>query len=197
MRDNPASYFSLIMLRDYVKYEEIDTVQVKAIFMGLSAELKNSGIGISLKKSLMTQSYTVNVGEMAPDFAQQGPDGKLIRLSELRGKYVLIDFWASWCKPCRAENPNLVRCFNQFRDKPFMILGVSLDMHRTAWLRAIKEDLLDWMHVSDLQYWQNDAALLYRIGSVPQNFLVDPDGRVIAVSLFGEELIGRLQEIFR
>jgi thiol-disulfide isomerase/thioredoxin len=136
-------------------------------------------------------------GAEAPDFAQETPEGKMLKLSDLRGKVVLIDFWASWCGPCRRENPNVVRMYNEYKDKGFEILGVSLDRDRQRWLEAIAADKLTWPHVSDLQQWSNAAAQLYNVSSIPHTVLVDKEGRIIARNLRGEALERKLAEIFK
>ncbi len=136
-------------------------------------------------------------GAEAPDFAQETPDGQLLKLSDLRGKVVLIDFWARWCGPCRRENPNVVRMYQEYKDKGFEILGVSLDRDRQRWLEAIAVDNLTWPHVSDLQYWSNAAAQLYNVSSIPHTVLVDKEGRIIARNLRGEALERKLAELFK
>ncbi|MEP7319259.1 MAG: TlpA disulfide reductase family protein, partial [Panacibacter sp.] len=134
------------------------------------------------------------VGTQAIDFSQPDSTGKQISLAQFKGKYVLLDFWASWCQPCRRENPNVVAAYNQFKDKNFTILSVSIDQDRVNWLQAIKTDNLLWTHVSDLQ-GRNAAAQLYHVNSIPQNFLIDPNGNVIAKNLRGEDLKNKLAEI--
>lgn len=135
------------------------------------------------------------IGSEAIDFSQADTEGKKVSLSSFRGKYVLVDFWASWCRPCREENPNVVKAYNQFKDKNFTVLGVSLDNSRQPWLKAIKKDNLTWTHLSDLKGWNNEVAAQYNIQSIPQNFLIDPSGKIIAKNLRGPELLSRLCEL--
>ncbi|MDR2882815.1 MAG: AhpC/TSA family protein [Alistipes sp.] len=135
------------------------------------------------------------VGVEAPDFTQARPDGTPLSLSSLRGKLVLIDFWASWCVPCRVENPNVVKLYERFKDKGFEILGVSLDSDREAWLKAIEDDGLTWRHVSDLKDWQNAVAVQYAVRSIPHTVLVGPDGVIIAKNLRGAALETKVAEI--
>lgn len=139
------------------------------------------------------------IGKTAMDFTQEDTLGLPVKLSSFKGKYVLIDFWASWCGPCREENPNIVKTYQAYKDKNFHILGVSLDRPgaKDKWMEAIHADNLTWTHVSDLKWWQNDVAKLYGIQAIPQNFLVDPDGKIIAKNLNGEQLEKKLAEIYQ
>lgn len=136
------------------------------------------------------------VGSVAPEIALPNPEGKIVPLSSLRGKYVLVDFWAKWCGPCRKENPNIVRAYNKYKDKGFTVYGVSLDRTREDWLQGIREDGLTWTHVSDLKFWQSEAARTYNINAIPFSLLLDPNGVIIAKNLRGEALDKKLSEIF-
>lgn len=138
----------------------------------------------------------LGIGKPAPNIAMEQPNGKLAQLSDLKGKVVLIDFWASWCKPCRRENPNVVRLYKKYNKKGFEVFGVSLDKSKAAWENAIKADKLTWTHVSDLQLWNNAAAQLYGVGSIPATFLIDADGNILAKNLRGSALENKLAEIF-
>ncbi len=137
------------------------------------------------------------VGQLAPEISLANPDGKVIPLSSLRGKYVLVDFWAKWCGPCRRENPNIVRAYNTYKDKGFTVYGVSLDRSKEDWLQGIREDGLTWTHVSDLKYWQSEAAKTYNITAIPFSLLLDPNGVIIEKNLRGAELDAKLEEIFK
>ncbi|MEY3737348.1 MAG: hypothetical protein RL544_126 [Bacteroidota bacterium] len=137
------------------------------------------------------------IGSMATEFTQNDQYGKPIKLSSFRGKYVLIDFWASWCRPCRQENPNVVKAYNTYKAKNFTVLGVSLDQDKASWIQAIAADKLTWTHVSDLKYWSNEVAQLYHIQSIPANMLIDPTGKIIGKDLRGEELLQKLATILK
>ena len=153
-------------------------------------------IAIMQMKQQLDEMRALAVGQVAPDIVLPDPSGKTTKLSDLRGKYVLIDFWAAWCKPCRQENPNVVRLYNQYNSKGFEVFGVSLDRSREDWVKAIADDQLNWTQVSDLQYFNSAAAVLYQIQAIPATYLVDPDGKIIAKDLRGPSLEAKLAELF-
>jgi peroxiredoxin len=136
-------------------------------------------------------------GKLAPEINLPDPNGKNISLSSFRGKYVLVDFWASWCAPCRQENPNVVTAFNRYKDKNFTVLGVSLDKNKASWVEAIKADNLNWPHISDLKYWNSEVVSLYNIEGIPFNVLIDPEGKIIANNLRGNGLLRKLEEVLK
>lgn len=189
-------YVSLVALLKTMDGRVKDVEGTQKIYDKFSPALRATSVG-QKAASILKASAALSVNRVAPDFTAAGPDGKTMKLSDLRGKYVLLDFWASWCGPCRAENPNVVKAYNRFKDKNFDILGVSLDKtgDQAKWTAAIEKDGLTWHHVSDLKYWSSDIAKLYMINSIPQNFLLDPEGRIIATNLRGEALEQELEKV--
>ena len=195
IKENPNSFISLTALNSYAGSTPNVEV-VEPIFNTLSSQVKSTRDGKAFADR-MTALKKVAIGAIAPEFSQTDPDGKEIKLSDFRGKYLLIDFWAAWCVPCRQENPNIVAAYNKYKDKNFEILGVSLDQTREAWLAAIEKDGLTWPQVSDIKYWNNEVGRLYSVRSIPQNFLLDPEGKIIATNLRGEKLAAKLEELLK
>lgn len=190
--ENPNSptcifFINILNTKDFFSYHE-------KLSEGLSKYSYNKHI-----KDYITKTENVKnlmVGNEAPDIVLNDPDGKTIKLSSLRGQYVLIDFWASWCGPCRMENPNNVKLYNKYHDKGFEIYAVSLDKNKNSWLKAIKDDNLAWIHVSDLKYWKSEGAKIYNVTGIPHTVLLDKEGKIIANGLRGNFLKLKLEEIF-
>jgi peroxiredoxin len=197
IKNHPQSYISLMVLES-LSHQADNIHLTDKLLKGLSPEIQNTETGKALA-SRLNAAKTTTIGSIAPDFTLNTPDNRPVRLSDFRGKYLLIDFWASWCGPCRMENPNLVKAYNSYKNKNFEILGVSLDQpgDKTAWLRAIEKDQLTWPQVSDLGGWQSSVARQYNISTIPQNLLLNPDGVIIAKNLRGNALSTKLAELLQ
>ncbi len=171
-----------------------DVDKVSQWLQKIDSPALDNDFGAAIKEYVATETM-FGYGQQAPTFVQNDPQGQPVDLKSFRGKYVLVDFWASWCGPCRLENPNLVNAYNHYKSKNFTVLGVSLDREKGKWTQAIQQDQLEWTHVSDLNFWNNSVAKLYRIQSIPQNFLLDPEGKIIGKNLRGEALDGFLKQV--
>ncbi|MES1249154.1 MAG: TlpA disulfide reductase family protein [Chitinophaga rupis] len=192
-----TSPVALYALSEYTGYS-IDAAKAQPLYDRLGASVKALPAGIAFENRIDI-ARKLEVGQPAFDFTLNDTLGQQVSLSSFRGKYVLIDFWASWCGPCRAENPNVVKAFNRFKDRGFTILGVSLDRpgQKDKWQKAIHDDGLAWTQVSDLKFWDNAAARLYDVKAIPANFLVDRDGKIVARNVRGETLESTLDKLIK
>jgi peroxiredoxin len=184
---NSASPVTTLMLLQFSNIFPEIKENLASIYGELAPSAKQGPFAEFIDKTIASSAFG-QIGTALPDFTQNDVNGKPFTLSSLRGKYVLVDFWASWCGPCRAENPNVVKAYNKFKSKGFTVLGVSLDQDKAKWLEAIKKDALAWNHVSDLKYWNNAVATQFGIQSIPASFLIDPTGKIIARDLRGADL---------
>lgn len=195
VKANPNKFMALMAFNSTLP-PEFDARQAEKDFQALDLAIRNTDFGKEVEEKIAKVKKTQE-GSAAPDFTMNDVDGKSVKLSDFRGKWVLLDFWASWCNPCRRENPNLVKAYNQFKDKGFTILGISLDKptDREKWLDAIKADGLVWTQLSDLKAWENEAAKLYDVNAIPMNFLINPEGKIMAKYLRGDALMDQLRKV--
>lgn len=191
---NPASPAAAFYLYRYFTYQ-LSLDSLKLVRDKLDPSLATSPYVLALD-SIITRLADVEIGKPAPEFSLPDTAGVVVAISSFKGKYVLLDFWASWCPPCRRENPNVVKAFQTYKDKGFTVVGVSLDKDRASWLKAIADDELTWTHLSDLKYWDSEIPALYGVRGIPANVLLDPAGVIIAKNITGEALQEKLKTLF-
>lgn len=209
VKENNDSYFSLNLIGLEANKQKFDVKAFLEAYESLTPRLKESEKGLSIKKKLdiLNAEYErtahLEIGKVAPNFEAPTPDGKIVNLNDLKGKVTIIDFWAAWCGPCRRENPNVVRIYNQYHDQGLEIIGVSLDGQnrqndpKKAWLDAIEKDKLTWNQVSNLKYFKDPVAQLYNITSIPATYILDSEGRIAAKNLRGRALELKVQELLK
>ena len=194
-QENPAKYVSVLVLTDMINMGG-PASEVRALYDELSENLKQTSLAKTMKENLDSRS-AVEVGSKAPSFEAPNPQGEIIALEDVLGKVTLIDFWAAWCKPCRVENPNVVKVYNKYHEQGFNIIGVSLDRtgQKDKWIEAIEQDNLTWNHVSNLQFWNDPIAKLYNIRAIPAAFILDKNGVIVATNLRGDALEAKVKEL--
>lgn len=197
LKENNNSLFSIMLLSEMVSRKEITPTEASEYIAGLGSKLADNEITQDLKINLESLKKA-DVGSMAPDFSGPSPTGETISLKDALGKYTIIDFWASWCRPCRVENPNVVKVYNQFHKKGLNIISVSLDKEdqKDKWIQAIKDDKMDWFHISHLQFWSDPIAAQYNVRSIPATFLLDENGMIIDKDLRGPALEAKIASLF-
>ena len=187
IKENPDAYLSVLLLENFLMRQYLTPEEIKSYFEGFDKDVKETKSGKKIKTALDSMTAIV-IGKPAPNFSAPSPEGKTISLKESLGKVTIIDFWASWCGPCRAENPNVVALYNEFHPQGLNIIGVSLDKDAAKWKEAIAKDGLIWPHVSNLKFWEDPIAKQYNVQSIPATFILDEKGNIVAKDLRGEEL---------
>ena len=201
IKDNPNALISALLLDRAVASKAIGSDEIKTMYDALTTEIKNSKPGKrvleGIDKLKVTEEAEKNtsIGAKAPEFSGPNPDGKVIALNDVMGKVTLIDFWAAWCRPCRAENPNVVAVYNKYHDKGLNVVGVSLDRTAEAWKKAIADDGLEWNHISNIAYFNDEIAKLYNVDAIPAAFLLDENGVIVAKNLRGPALEAKVAEL--
>lgn len=194
IKNNPDAFISVLLLENFLMREYIPATEIKSFYDKLDKKLVNTKSAQNIKKTLDLMLAVV-VGKPAPKFSAKSPEGKLISLDESLGKVTIVDFWASWCAPCRKENPNVVALYNEYHSKGLNIIGVSLDQDAKKWKDAIAKDNLSWIHVSNLKYWDEPIGKQYGISSIPATFILDSKGNIVAKDLRGDALRAKVKEL--
>ncbi|WP_372920409.1 redoxin domain-containing protein [Salegentibacter sp.] len=196
IKENPDSFVSAMILLDMINMKTVPVGEIKELYAELGENVKQTSLAKALKEKLDNES-AVAIGSKAPNFTAPTPEGEDLSLEDIRGEVTLIDFWAAWCKPCRVENPNIVKIYEKYHDKGLEVIGVSLDRpgQRDKWLKAIEDDKLPWHQVSNLEFWNEPVAQKYGIRSIPAAFILDKDGIIVARDLRGQQLENKIAEL--
>ncbi len=193
VKENPNAIISVFIIQKAQQQRLLPEDEIEALYNGLSPEMQNTSIGKKLKEKI-DQGKKVTIGSKAPNFSAPTPSGEELALNDVLGKVTIIDFWAAWCRPCRAENPNVVRLYNKYKDQGLSIMGVSLDRKAEDWKKAIADDGLAWNHVSNVDYF-DEIAELYNVDAIPATFILDENGVIVAKNLRGAALEDKLSEL--
>jgi peroxiredoxin len=193
--DNRNSYIASLVLESVISSKSLGLDSVRKLYSNFSERIKNSSSGKNIYNVINKPINPTDIGQIAPNFEGPNEFGELVNLNDLKGKITIIDFWAAWCRPCRIENPNLVKLYKKMNKKGLEIVGVSLDRNKESWLKAIQDDGLIWSHVSNLKFWQDPIAKLYNITAIPAAFIIDEDGKILAKNLRGAALEEKIDEL--
>ena len=193
--ENKDSYISSLVLESVISSKSLGLDSVKKLYSNFSERIKNSSSGKSISNLINKPINPTDIGQIAPNFKGPNEFGEIVSLDDLKGKITIIDFWAAWCRPCRIENPNLVKLYKKMNKKGLEIVGVSLDKNKESWIKAIQDDGLTWSHVSNLKFWQDPIAKLYNITAIPAAFIIDENGKILAKNLRGAQLDAKIEEL--
>lgn len=193
VKENSDALISTILVERMLQSGSVPVSEVSALFEGLDETLRQSPMGTRIKSQITSQQLTA-IGSKAPDFSAPSPTGEVLALNQVLGKVTLVDFWAAWCRPCRAENPNIVRVYEKYKDRGLSVLGVSLDRNASDWKKAIQDDGLTWHHVSNVRYF-DEIAELYNVRAIPSSFILDENGVIVAKNLRGQDLEAKIAEL--
>jgi len=197
LKRNYDSYLSIILLERFIASKVLSISEAINVFDLMTERIQNSDIGIKLKNTFDNPDQPIDIGYYAPNFTAPNPDGQMKSLNDMLGKVTLLEFWASWCGPCRRENPNLVKIYNKYKDLGFNIIGVSLDKSMPQWTKAIEDDYLTWDHLSNLKFWQDPIARLYKVRAIPASFILDEKGLIVSKNLRGYQLEAKISELIK
>ena len=197
LKRNYDSYLSIILLDRFIASKVLSISEAIDVFNLMTERIQNSDIGIKLKSTFDNPDQPIDIGYYAPNFTAPNPDGQMKSLNDMLGKVTLLEFWASWCGPCRRENPNLVKIYKKYKDLGFNIIGVSLDKSMPQWTKAIEDDYLTWDHLSNLKFWQDPIARLYKVRAIPASFILDEKGLIVSKNLRGYQLEAKISELIK